>query len=626
MLRTLAALSGLGLLCAGTTAANEPSPEQRVDFATLRVSDIDGRPRPLIEGDSTKGIGVVFLSTECPIARKYLPEIGRLAKRFADAGLPVYGAISDRSVSRAEAKQWQHEFQVGFPILFDASGELRARLLPTHTPETFVFLANGTLAYRGRIDNLFGSVGRPRREATKHEFRDALQAVAGGRMLAATYAEPVGCPVEDVPTAASAGVTYCRDVAPILFQNCASCHRAGEVAPFALTSYEDAAKRAKWLSEVTRQRLMPPWKAKLGFGHFEGERFLTDHEIATLAAWADAGAPQGDIADLPPLPKFSGGWELGEPDLIVRMTEPVEVPADGPDLFRHIAIPVELAEDRYVSAIAFRAGNPLVVHHAIITTAPAELADELAESAGMATDQPLRQGLPRTLLQARRSFADQRFGVLGGWAPGSTPFRYPDGVGVALRKGSALILRMHYAPSGKPETDQSEVGIYFSRSPISNTAGSIGLNVVNLNIPPGESKHRVTTFLTLPVDVTLLGIGPHMHLLGREMKVTATKPDGTVEPLIWVRDWDWNWQGQYRFAESIRLPRGTRLELEAIYDNSPANVANPNSPPQPVHFGRNTTDEMCLCFLQVALEDPADQQLLRRAAMRNVFRQFGGRF
>lgn len=601
-----------------------------LDGAAIRLSDLNDKPHTLSAEKHPRGCGLVFLSTECPIARRSLPEIGRLQKQFRKQGLPVYGVISDRSVTRAAAKKWRAEFKIDFPVLFDASGELAAALRPTHTPEAFVLDAHTRVAYRGRIDDFFKSVGRARQNVTNREFHDALQAVAAGRRPAVRYRKPVGCPVENVEPASAGGkVTYCRDVAPILYRNCVTCHRPGEVAPFSLTKYADAAKRAGWLSKVTKTGLMPPWNAKRGFGHFQDERLLTKAEIATLAAWAEAGAPQGDVSDLPERPKFTTGWALGKPDMVIRMPKPVQVPAGGADLFRFISIPLDLPEDRHVAAIDFRPGNPLVVHHAIVAVAPQAFIKNFGASAEMPAFDPVRDGLPRIvklIRQARSGNQNLNFGLLGAWVPGMRPYRHPAGHGIPLKKDATLLLQMHYAPSGKPETDQSEVALYFCKKPVKRTVGGVALNKMNLNIPAGASKHRVETSLTLPVDVTLLGIAPHMHLLGREMKVTATRPDGTTEKLIWVDDWNWNWQGQFRYAKPIRLPKGTRVDLKAVYDNSAKNPANPHSPPKNVRFGRKTTDEMCICFLQLAFDRPADQQAVRRAALKNVLSQFGGRF
>lgn len=604
------------------------STTEKVDFDSLRIGDIDGRQQNILPKNA-KGVGLVFLSTECPIARRYLPEIGRLAKQFHKDGVNVFGVIADPSATRAAAKKWQTEFSLEFPVLFDASGELAVQAQPTHTPEAFVFNAQGELVYRGRIDDFFGDVGRSRQRVTKREFADALKAVANDQRPTISYRKPVGCPVETTITNAKKDtITYCRDVAPIIYQNCAGCHHDGAVAPFPLMSYQDAAKRANWLAEVTKTGLMPPWNAKPGFGHFQDERILTEREIATLSSWAKAGAPLGNKEDLPPTPVFSNDWKLGKPDLVVKMPKAVTIPADGPDVFRVITLPLNLPEDRDIAAVDFRPGNPLVVHHAIIAMAPKEMVANLKETEMPGFD-PIKDGLPRLLKMAHLSKDNSgkaNFGGLGAWVPGMRPYRMPDGMGIPMSKDACLVLQMHYYPCGKVAEDQSEVAIYYCDKPAKRKVAGFALNMLNLKIPAGEAKHLVKTSLTLPVDATLLGVGPHMHLLGKEMKVTATLPDGKVENLIWIENWDWNWQGQYRFAEPVRLPKGSRLDLVARYDNSADNPANPNTPPKLVQFGRKTTDEMCLCFFQVALDRPEDQAILRRAAFQNMLRQFGNRF
>jgi hypothetical protein len=395
--------------------------------------------------------------------------------------------------------------------------------------------------------------------------------------------------------------TYSKDIAPILWKNCAGCHRPGEVGPFSLLTYRDAAKRAEFLKEVAESRKMPPWKAEPGFGHFEDERRLSDEEVARIARWADAGAPEGDPRDLPPAPKFPEGWQLGTPDLVLTMPEAFEVPASGRDQFCCFVIPTGLAEDRTVSAIEFRPGNRKVVHHALFfldSTGAARRRDEADPQPGYATFGGI--GILPT-------------GSLGGWAPGTGPRPLPDGLGQLLRKNSDLVLQVHYHPSGKAETDRSSLGIYFTKQPARKI--TMGVRLVNraIAIPPGESRHKVTAQLTLPVAVHAYGITPHMHWLGKEMKVTAVRPDGKVEPLIWIKDWDFNWQGQYRFAEGLALPKGTRLELEAYYDNTADNPKNPNDPPRLVRFGEQTTDEMCLCGVQVVPDDPTGYAELFRA-------------
>jgi mono/diheme cytochrome c family protein len=414
-------------------------------------------------------------------------------------------------------------------------------------------------------------------------------------------------------------VTYSKQIAPILWKHCAGCHRPGEVGPFSLLSCKDAARRAEFLKEITAERRMPPWKAEPGFGRFHDARRLGDEEIALIARWADAGAPEGDPRDLPPAPKFPEGWQLGTPDLVLKMPEPFEVPAGGPDVFRCFVIPTGLDEDRTVAAVEFRPGNRKVVHHALFfldSTGQARAKDAADPKPGYASFGGI--GILPT-------------GTLGGWAPGAMPRPLPDGIGRQLKKGSDLVLQVHYHPGGKPESDCSSLGIYFTRTPPSRTKVLAGLGLVtfDIRIPPGERRYKREVSLTLPADVHAIGITPHMHWIGKEMKVAATLPDGRVEPLIWIKDWDFNWQGQYVFAEAVPLPKGARIDLVAYYDNSSDNPHNPSDPPKLVRFGEQTTDEMCLCGLQVVPDQwtgYAELAKLRRQERARAFLEAGGLF
>jgi hypothetical protein len=354
-------------------------------------------------------------------------------------------------------------------------------------------------------------------------------------------------------TAAAPGgeVTYCKDVAPILWKHCAGCHRPGEIGPFPLLTYRDAAKRAGDIVTVTQDRLMPPWKAEPGYGEFHDPRRLSDRDLALLDAWAAGGAPEGDPADLPPRPRFSEGWQLGEPDLVLRLPEPFTVRASGPDLYQCFVLPTGLDGDKAVAAVEFRPGNPRVVHHALFfldRTGKARALDAADPAPGYG------------------HFGGIGFlpsGALGGWAPGAIPRRLPEGMGRPLPKGSDLVLQVHYHPDGKPETDRSVVGLYFTKSPTTRFVMGLPLSRRDFAIPAGDPRYKVAVDFTLPADVRAVAITPHMHLLGREMKVTAVRPDGTVQPLIWIKDWDFNWQGSYQYHEPVSLPKGTRLEVEA---------------------------------------------------------------
>lgn len=396
-----------------------------------------------------------------------------------------------------------------------------------------------------------------------------------------------------VPATAEEPVTFTKDVAPIMFKHCAGCHRPGEVGPFPLLAYKDAAKRADFLKEVTASRRMPPWKAEPGPHKFLDERRLSDAELATLAKWADTGAKEGDPKDLPVEPKFVAGWQLGKPDLVLKMAKPFTVPAGGGDVYRCFALPMNLAEDKTVAAVEFRAGNAKVTHHCLMYL------DDAGQGRKKDAD-----GL------GYKSFGGPGIvpsGGLGGWAPGSTPRFLPDGTGMYVRKGSDLILQMHYHPSGKEEHDQSQVGIYFTKTPAETIVAGIAILNRRFTIPAGAKRHEMTAESEpMPVAVKLVALAPHMHLLGREMEVTAHPPGGKPVPLVHIKDWDFNWQGGYQYATPVALPKGTVVKLRAVFDNSADNAQNPNTPPKPVRWGEQTTDEMCLLGLRLTTDTKAD--------------------
>lgn len=398
--------------------------------------------------------------------------------------------------------------------------------------------------------------------------------------------------------------TFHEDVQPILQAKCATCHRPGEVAPFSLLTYEDAAKRARQIGRVTGSRFMPPWKPVAGWGEFRDVRRLSDAELQVLQAWNEAGAPRGDPAKAPPPPQFPSGWQLGTPDLVVKMAEPFQVYASGPDIVRAFVIPSQLSEDRDVVGVEFRPGNRKVTHHALMyvdTSGEARKRDEADPGPGYKSG-----GGP----------GFRPAGSLGGWVPGSTPRFLPEGVSAKVPRGADLVLQVHYHPDGKGEVDQSEIGLFFARSPQPKRLMALPMVSPKLQIPPGDAHYVTSANFTTPVDLELIGAAPHMHFLGKTMKLWATRPDGSEEKLIAIDDWDFNWQGSYLYQRPVRLPKGTVLHLEAVYDNSADNPNQPSDPPRPVTWGEQTTDEMCLAFLSFATPDPSDRwRLLASMAM-----------
>lgn len=581
----------VSLLGAGRVVQAEESP--KLGFS---LTDLGGRIHRLEPSSEVQAWAIVFLSTECPIARGYVPTFNRLAEdaRKPGSGVTFLGVLSDPTVSRAAAKQFAEEFAIGFPILFDASGQLASVLKPTHVPEAFVLDQQLRVAYRGRVDDLYAQIGKRRPEPTEHDFRDAIQAVSTGGVPTSPRTKAVGCLFESWESRGGNEYkpTYARDIAPLVQANCLVCHRTGEVAPFSLANYEDVAKRAEQIAGVVQSREMPPWMPEAGHGAFLGERGLTSFEQQLFADWAASGATEGHADDLPAAPSFVAGWRLGEPDLIVSMPEPFEVPAEGPDLFQNFVIPLDVPEDKLVAAVDVRPGCKSVVHHLVL----------FLDANGNA-----RKLDAKTPEQGYSSFGGPGFlptGAIGGWSPGNTPRRLPNDMGRYLKKGSDLVMQIHYHPSGKAERDQTKVGIYFVEKPKNVVAGIWAANY-QMDIPAGESNYRMRSSYTLPEETMLVGIVPHMHLIGKSMRAEAVLPDGSRKPLISIPRWNYNWQDEYYYREPIQLPRGTRLEVEAAYDNSADNPANPNRPPKRVTWGEETTDEMFYCFFLVATKEPA---------------------
>jgi Tfp pilus assembly protein PilF/mono/diheme cytochrome c family protein len=408
---------------------------------------------------------------------------------------------------------------------------------------------------------------------------------------------------------AAAAPTFSRDIAPILFRHCVSCHHPGQSAPFSLLMYEDVRPRARQIALVTKSRYMPPWKPEPGFAdEFLGKRGLTEDEIATIAQWSDAGAPEGNRADLPPRPDWSDGWRLGTPDLVIRMPEPYEVPAGGPDVFRIFVLPVPTDVARYVKGIEFLPGTR-AVHHANIRL------DETRTS----RDLDARDPTPGYdgLLALTAHYPE---GYFFGWTPGQLPPISED-LAWRLNSGTDLVLQLHMRPTGKLERVQPAIGLYFAAQAPRLTPAMLRLGKQSIEIAPGQKDYVVTDSYVLPVDVDVHAVQPHAHYRAREVTGLATLPDGTTKGLLHIRDWDFDWQDTYRYVTPFRLPRGTTLSMRYVYDNSASNRRNPQLPPQPVHWGQRSSDEMGDLWVQVVPRTRSDVDVLVREFRQKVFRE-----
>ena len=409
---------------------------------------------------------------------------------------------------------------------------------------------------------------------------------------------------------ASSPATFSETIAPILYENCVTCHRPGEAAPFALISYEDARKHGKQIAKVTGSRYMPPWRAAHGYGEFADERRLTDVQIATIAEWVKAGMPEGDSGRMPKLPTFPDGWHLGTPDLVLQMPAAFELPASGPDIYRNFVIPTHVAENKWVRAVEFRPRARKAVHHVLFAY----------DASGTAAKQDGKDGRPGFGGMGTVGIGGVAgaSGPLGGWAVGATPAFLPAGAALPLPKGSDLVLQMHFHLTGKPETEQATVGIYFTDTPPEHRLWSVQVPALfgfgaGIDIPAGEKTYVIDDSLTLPVDMKALFVGAHAHYLAKEMKATATLPDGTTQPLLWIQDWDFNWQDRYFYKTPVLLPKGTRIDVRLTYDNSADNPRNPNpTSPKRVTWGEQSFDEMGSVSLAMQALRSEDEPVLQK--------------
>jgi hypothetical protein len=403
-------------------------------------------------------------------------------------------------------------------------------------------------------------------------------------------------------------ITFSETIAPIIYENCVTCHRPGEAAPFALITYEDVKKRGALIASVTQLRYMPPWHATHGYGEFAGERRLTDAQIAAIGEWVKRGMPEGDPAKMPKLPQFTEGWHLGKPDLILEMPAAFELPASGPDVYRNFVIPTGLTEDKWVRAVEFRPSARKVVHHVLY----AYVAGGSLASRDGADGKPGFGGMGTVGL-----VPGQAGGSLGGWAVGNTPVFLPDGLALPLPKGSDFVLQMHFHLTGKPESERSTIGIYFAdKAPekrifAAQVPALFGFGS-GIDIPAGKRDYTIEDSLTLPVDVMAYSVGAHAHYVAKEMKATATLPDGTIQPLLWIQNWDFNWQDRYNYKKPFLLPKGTRMDVRLVYDNSADNPRNPSNPPKRVLWGEQSFDEMGSVTLQIVAVHKQDEPVLQQ--------------
>jgi tetratricopeptide (TPR) repeat protein len=373
-------------------------------------------------------------------------------------------------------------------------------------------------------------------------------------------------------------------------------------APFPLLDYASAQARADEIAQATLTRAMPPWLPEPGHGELLNPRRLNDEQIALIQKWVEQGTPEGDPADRPKPPSFPDGWQLGTPDVVLKTAESYTLQPGKGDVFRNFVLPVPRSSTRYVRAIEFRADNPKVLHHANIAVDPSRASrrlDRMEPGPGFAT-------MPEDEVQN-----------VFGWSPGKVPIPEPEDTAWALEEGSDLVVQLHMVPGAKAETVQPSIGLFFTPTPPTRVPIVVKLESKTIDIPAGEPNYVVEDSYLLPVDVSAVSVYPHAHYLAKEMRGTATLPDGSEKPLIWIKQWDIRWQDQYRYKDPVMLSRGTTLRMRFTYDNSAANARSPR-PPRKVTWGQNATDEMGALWVEVIPRNSTDAAVLTQDYFRRA--------
>jgi peroxiredoxin len=544
---------------------------RRVEF---KLQDFRGGWHRLDDVRDSKLVVLAFLRTECPLAGLYAPRLAELAKAYEKKGVAFFAIDVDPQDAPSTMARFASEQGVAFPFLKDVGNELADRMEVERTPEVFVLDADRAVRYRGRVDDQY-DLGVHRPAPSRRELLTALDDLLAGRSVAVARTDPAGCRISRLPKATGAQpITYTKQVARILRDRCVACHREGEIAPFSLTSYKQAAGWATMIDEVVQGGRMPPWHASPDHGTFSNDSRLSPEEKQTLAAWVAAGAPEGNPRDLPEPACYADGWRIPAPDLRIALPETVKIPAEGTMPYRNFVIDPKLKKDVWVRASQVRPGNPSVVHHLVVFVMPPDRKD-----------------------------SGPKIDFLAAYAPGMPPRVLPDDTAKLVPAGSKLMFQVHYTPRGTPQTDRSEIGLTFADpKTIRKEMTAVAAINMELTIPAGDADFAATARHRFEQDTLVYSLLPHMHLRGKSFRFEAAYPDGRRETLLDVPRYEFEWQNVYVLSEPKLMPEGTVLHCLARYDNSPENLSNPD-PTSTVTWGEQTRDEMLVGYVEVARAD-----------------------
>ncbi|AGA27978.1 redoxin domain-containing protein [Singulisphaera acidiphila] len=539
---------------------------------SFRLQDFRGAWHASDEVRDRKLIVLAFLGVDCPVANRYAPTLAELAGEFGPQGVAFFAVDANRQDGLTAMGRFADVNKLSFPFLKDAGNVLADRLGVERTPEVVVLDEARKVRYRGRVDDQFTQAAH-RPSPTRRDLAVALGELLAGREVSTPTTAAVGCRIGRARPPGKGSVTYSGQVARVLRDRCVVCHRPGEIAPFALTSYEEAAGWADSIAEVVREGRMPPWHASPDHGKFRNEARLTDEEKAAIAAWAADGAPRGNPVEPPAPSPHAAGWRIPEPDLVVELPRAVEVPASGVLPYQNFTIDLKLDHDIWVKASQVRPQNPAVVHHLVVYALPP----------GQSSGNPLDHD------------------IIAMYSPGMPPRILPEGTAKVIPAGAKLLVQVHYTPRGTPQTDRSRIGLSFAdRATVrKRMTSAIAINY-EFRIPPKTADYPATAEHRFNQDYILYALLPHMHLRGKSFRYEAEYPDGRREVLLDVPRYEFDWQNAYVLDEPKPMPEGTVMRCLARFDNSVDNPNNPD-PSRLVTFGEQTNDEMLVGYMDVTL-------------------------
>ena len=552
-------------------------------IADVSFQDLDGKTHQLQEYTQGPATVIALVGADCPVSKRYLPSLAALAAEIQARGARLLLVAPTATDTPEKLRAAFAAAKLSAPCVLDHEGHFAQALGATVSTDVFVLDARRTLIYRGALDDQYGlgySLDAPR-----HRYAaDAITAALNAQVPAVQATEAPGCVLDlsDKAAADTVSVTYHNRISRILQSNCVECHRSNGVGPFPLETYEQVKAKAGMVRKMVERQLMPPWfaapPAKGEHSPWSNDRSLAESDRTDLLAWLANGKPEGHAADAPLARTWPAEWQIGQPDAVYQIPQPIAVKATGTMPYQNVTVETGLTEGRWVQAIEVKPTAREVVHHVLVfVRAPGTLSGRK-----ISRDE------------------DGSGGFLAAYVPGNDHVSYPEGLAKELPAGATLIFQIHYTPNGQAAEDQVRLGVRFAKAPPEHAVLVAGISNHRLSIPPGTDNHPETGALTIPRDVTLLGFMPHMHVRGKAFRYEIALPNQETRTLLDVPRYDFNWQLAYRFAEPPTVPAGSQIRVTGWYDNSANNPANPD-PSKTVKWGPQTTDEMMLGYVEYYL-------------------------